>query len=222
MRRVDLEQQSSQWHDWRRQGIGGSDIPTIMGISPYPDSTRESLLIEKATGKRRKTNFAMGKGQRLEPIALRQFCDWSGNLYAPVCVEHLDEPWVHASLDGYCPDNHTFCEIKYARSIYHHMALMGLVPKHVMVQMQWQFFATNCERGWLVSVNDGTKEFRQPEQYMAVVEVLPNASTIAAILTEAKRFWAEVQTYGNRLDQDRDDAAVEAGSDEVGDYSGHY
>ena len=35
----------TEWHDWRRQGVGGSDIPGLIGLSRYASPT--SLYYEK-------------------------------------------------------------------------------------------------------------------------------------------------------------------------------
>jgi len=35
MKVVDLEQGTPQWLAWRRAGIGASEAPVIMGLSPW-------------------------------------------------------------------------------------------------------------------------------------------------------------------------------------------
>ena len=35
MKTVDLNQRSPEWLQWRSQGITASDIPIILGLSPY-------------------------------------------------------------------------------------------------------------------------------------------------------------------------------------------
>ena len=33
--KIDLVQGTNEWLDWRKGGVGGSDIGTIMGLNPY-------------------------------------------------------------------------------------------------------------------------------------------------------------------------------------------
>ena len=66
--RREFQQGSEAWLDWRRGGVGASDAPAIMGVSPWMDV--EALWLEKtgrATG--RPSSFAMRRGQLLEPEA---------------------------------------------------------------------------------------------------------------------------------------------------------
>jgi putative phage-type endonuclease len=188
------QQGTPPWHAWRWEGVGGSDIPAIMGCSPYEDATRESLFCEKTTGVKKETNFAMRKGNRLEPIARRSHEVYSGLRMEPCCCEHEEQSWMHASLDGWHPEGR-FIEIKYAKAHYHWRALNGLVPRHVMVQIQWQFMVSGLPACDFVSVNDGQKDFDQPRQFMAIVRVLPDAELMAHILTEAEKFWVEVLAW---------------------------
>ena len=40
-----MEQEGFEWHKWRMGGIGSSDAPVVMGVSPY--KTIEQLYLEK-------------------------------------------------------------------------------------------------------------------------------------------------------------------------------
>ena len=35
MKIIPIEQQSPEWFEWRKTGITASDMPIIMGVSPY-------------------------------------------------------------------------------------------------------------------------------------------------------------------------------------------
>ena len=45
MKVVDLNQRSEEWLQWRSKGVTASDIPIILGLSPY--KTRWQLWAEK-------------------------------------------------------------------------------------------------------------------------------------------------------------------------------
>lgn len=42
---IELDQRTDEWLMWRSQGIGASDAPVIMGVSPWSDPV--SLWMEK-------------------------------------------------------------------------------------------------------------------------------------------------------------------------------
>ena len=45
-----MEQKSEEWLDWRKKGIGSSDAPIIMGVSPWKTPFE---LWEEKTGTQR-------------------------------------------------------------------------------------------------------------------------------------------------------------------------
>jgi hypothetical protein len=64
--KLDFEQSTEEWLSWRRGGIGASDAPVVMGLSPWQ---KEGELLLLKTGQRleRPANDAMQRGKRLEP-----------------------------------------------------------------------------------------------------------------------------------------------------------
>lgn len=105
MKLVTHTQGSDAWKAWRREGIGGSDVAAILGVSPYEDHTRAAVFAEKVHGTEREANFAMHRGQRLEPHARKAYQDRTRCIAPPVCVESSAGSWARVSLDGLCrPD----------------------------------------------------------------------------------------------------------------------
>jgi putative phage-type endonuclease len=227
MKLVSLNQGSDAWKLWRRGGLGGSDIAAVMGLSPYADHTRETVLAEKVRGAEREANFAMNRGTRLEPHARlayerRQRCS-----APPVCVEMAGCPWARVSLDGLCraPADPApwVLELKCPNWQTHDLALAGVVADHFAVQVQWQLLVCGLDRCDFASFNPsarftpagfGTFEAwaerhpdRRPEappEWLAVVPVGADPARQAEILEAASRFWYEVQ-------ESREQAALEAG-----------
>ena len=68
---IDLEQGTPAWLEWRSQGIGASDAPTIMGENPWKRAA--DLLDEKCGKLKSNSNAAMVRGSALEPEARRRF-----------------------------------------------------------------------------------------------------------------------------------------------------
>jgi putative phage-type endonuclease len=150
MKRVTLNQGSEQWKAWRREGIGGSDIAAILGLSPYDDHTREVVFREKVHRIEREGNFAMHRGQRLEPHARyayerRQRCS-----APPACVEADGTPWARVSLDGLCHDgaaiNAAYAVVQYVFSVESAMdrfAKFALILETKSSKVSWSASSTS-------------------------------------------------------------------------------
>lgn len=132
--RVDIDQGSKAWLDWRNQGIGASDAPTIMGENPW--KTPEKLLEEKCFGKSEFASAAMNRGVELEPEARRAFESKVGISVLPECLQSLGLDWLRASLDGLASDGSVAVEIKCGESVYRQSIASGKVPQYYVGQLQ--------------------------------------------------------------------------------------
>lgn len=169
-----LTQGSPAWHAWRDGevrdgrrtggGLGGSDIASVLGISPYPDATRESVFAAKVHGVEREANFAMRRGTRWERHARAAYSAHVGRPAPPVCCEMAEMPWARVSLDGLprLADGPRVLELKCPNYLVHGAALEGVVPEHFAVQIQWQLFVTGLEWCDFASFNPGEK-FTPPD-----------------------------------------------------------
>lgn len=211
-----LNQGSPEWLAWRRDGVGGSDAATILGVAPFPDATRDNLLREKVGGWERPVNFAMRRGTRLEPVARAAYQEHAGCLAPPACVEHPDAPWVRVSLDGLC--RHRFdaghglpwvLELKCPGWETHSAALAGVVPDHYLPQCQWQLLATGLDLLHYASFSEHSR-FAAKDR-LAVVPVEPDAELQARLLDECGRFWAEVLAARGSVAGSRDRSQAVAG-----------
>jgi putative phage-type endonuclease len=185
-------QGTPDWLTWRLGGLGGSDAPSIMGVSPY--ATRAELLAEKITGERRETNFAMRRGNRLEPIARGLYALQRGVPVEPACVSHDEYPWMLSSLDGLLLDvvrGMMIAEIKAWKWQNHDQVLAGLVPAEVFPQIQHQLMTTGLDVCDLVSYSE--KADYSEEERFAVLEVKVDAEYQAELFDAEVEFWAEVQ-----------------------------
>lgn len=195
-RLLDLPQGSPEWLAWRQGGVGGSDIASILGISPYPDSTREDLLREKVTGVGKTPSAAMRRGQQLESVARTRYRNGlKGAVIRVCCAAHPDYLWARASLDGLCHHigrltDHWLIEIKAPRDEVHQTALNGQVPHFSLVQIQWQLFVTGLRWCDYISFNDGLP-FAEGD-HLAVVPIRRDDALIATLVSAASEFWAEV------------------------------
>ena len=102
-RRVKKFDGDTAWLDWRRGGVGASDIVAIRGMSPY--KSREIVFSEKVT--RREVEFSSYLGNKAadaESKARAWLRDMIGDECGPIeplCIESIGNPRYRCSLDGY-------------------------------------------------------------------------------------------------------------------------
>lgn len=120
-----------EWLEWRRQGIGASDAPVIMGVSPF--KTVNQLWKEKVMGWKQPDNPAMARGRALEDEALGAFMMETGFfLTSQVQKVHKEHDWMRATLDGWDEKERIAVEIKTSRTVHDE------VPEHYYPQLQHQ------------------------------------------------------------------------------------
>lgn len=137
MKIVSVEQNTKEWHDWRNEGIGASDIPTILGVNPY--KTRSQFIVENITKtKLFKGNADTRRGHELEPFA-RDKANNSGFNFSPICAEWEEDNFLRASLDGFDEKSNVILEVKAPRKFY------PTIPVQYQYQVQAQLLVTGAE-----------------------------------------------------------------------------
>lgn len=173
----DFEQGTENWLEWRKDKIGASDIPIILGISKY--CTAYNLW-------RKKVGFlpegietpAMARGKYLEPLVRGQVNEEKGYNFVPVACSHKELDWAIASLDGYDDEKGVVLEIKCTSKLNHELAMRGSVPEDHMAQVQWQLFVTGAENALYVHYYDNINvyvDIKRDDDYIKNV-LLPAAS----------------------------------------------
>lgn len=185
-----MEQNSSDWLEWRKRGLGASDIPILLGISPW--KTPYQLWEEKlglAEDDPEKYNFITEKGHRLEPKARALYeIQFDGVDCPPKLAERKDKPHHRASLDGYNEEKNYCVEIKFVGAgDKWKMAQEGKIPDYYMAQMMWQLYVTGGKWNDYVAYND-------KEDAIKVIRMEPDIKAIAGIVKKADEFWKLVET----------------------------
>lgn len=176
--------ENSNWHLWRAKGLGASDAPIVMGVSPW--KTRYQLWMEK-TGQvesDKAGNWATRRGHELEPKARACYELELGYAAPPRLVEHADFPFIRASLDGFNEDHSVVLEIKCPGKDDHDLALNGKVPEKYWPQLQHQLLVTGAKSAHYYSF-DGENG--------VVVRVAPDQQYCVKLLFELTKFWELVQ-----------------------------
>lgn len=138
MKLVNLTQGSDAWRAWRMGGIGGSDAPAVMGVSPWV-SPRQLYEQKTTLGAETPINDAMRRGMELEPRARAAYESMTGHVLEPACAVHEEYDWLRMSFDGLTFDGKHAVEIKCPGRSAHNTALEGCVPEHYIPQVQHAF-----------------------------------------------------------------------------------
>lgn len=139
-----MEQNTDEWHEFRRNHVGSSDAPAIMGISPWKSIVQ--LYEEKITGiNSQKDNPWMKRGRDKEQEARDLYCFITGHNMSPVVLEHPQYKFMSASLDGMTPFGNCAVEIKIPGKVDHEKALEGFIPDKYYPQLQHQIFVANLD-----------------------------------------------------------------------------
>lgn len=147
---------SPEWHEARADGIGGSEIGTIMGLNPWESPY---YLWATKTGKiapKELNSFAVRLGQVLEPVILEtllpdQHPDWE--IFTTGTYQHKNISYLHANPDALAKvdGEWVIVEVKtsrnywdevppqYVAQVQHYMNVMR-IPRAVivgLVGMDW-------------------------------------------------------------------------------------
>ena len=199
---MNLEQGGSDWLEWRRQGVGSSDAPIIMGVSPWCGVL---TLYKRKRGEapEQAQNWAMNRGTRLEP-EVRGMLEGTYGVLEPATLTHPELPWMRASVDGISLDGRTVVEIK-CPGEKDHLTACGLeIPEKYVPQVQHILAVTGCAKLIYASYYNGI---------LATVTVPRDDAYIVRMIEAERLFWEAVQTgiaplvEGQRTDAEWLDAA---------------
>jgi len=156
-----LIQGSSEWKEFRRETIGASDAPIILGISPWKTPLE---LWEEKMGFRSgdEPSWAMLRGIELEDTARQAFEEMTKIYVFPRVIHHSEYQWMIASLDGIDIEAKNIVEIKCPGKKDHAIAKEGKIPEKYYPQLQHQmevcklteayYFSYDGENGVLLTI----------------------------------------------------------------------
>jgi len=176
---VKFEQGSPEWIAWRKEGIGASDVPAILGISPYISANKLWKIKKNIIKDYQISEYAKIMGSSAEEDARTSFNEITGKVFVPVCFESDCNSQFKCSLDGYC--NGEIFEAKFVAQEYYKDLKGGqpVRPDH-MAQLQWQMFITDAPNAnYFVVTKSGAK---------LALTVNRDEELIDRCITEAIRF----------------------------------
>ena len=186
----DLEQGSSEWHDWRKGVIGASDAPKIMGENPW--GSRASLMSEKlGLTPEFQGNARTREGNNLEGFARRSLETKFKVKLKPTIVQDSKEPFFAASLDAICKDHANIFEIKAGVKAYEYTKMTKSVPDYYMGQLQHMLMVTEME--------SLTYAVYRPDKPLLSLAVYRNESYIKRLRNKEKEFVQELAERGHEF-----------------------
>jgi putative phage-type endonuclease len=183
---LDPEADRDAWLEWRRDGIGASDIPAILGFSRYGSAL--TVYLDKQGKLPDHDNEQMWLGRRLEPIMLELFTERTGRIVLPgLPSQHWEIPWARATLDGLVAEagGDVLGPLELKTGSAAKELLDDDIAGPLAAQLQWQMFVTDCQHAWAAGlvVDFGFK--------FVVREVERDEDALHDIIEVAHHFWHE-------------------------------
>lgn len=175
------------WLRLRREGIGGSDILTALGMNTNADKLQ--LFLEKRGEYTRlrtpQLDRSARRGRRLESLVAEFFAEDTGYLVvgAPGMLAHRREPWMRVNLDGMAFDpNPAITEYKTRtwRSARLENWSGTEPPDGPTVQALWGLAVTGWQRAYVAGLVDDDLHWFRVER---------DEELIAHIVERMRSFW---------------------------------
>lgn len=181
MRKIELEQGSPEWLEWRKGLLTATDAASIMGISPY-QTAYQCWHVKLGRSPGQKVNAAMRRGQADEPRAREMFNALYDMIMIPCCIESDEYPHMGASLDGLSECGKYILEVK-SQSIK--KIKENGIPHHHFAQIQHQFMCTDkkAEKCFYETI-EGDEIF--------ILEVFPDNQFQKDYQKSAEEFWRKI------------------------------
>lgn len=132
---VALRQGSEEWLAYRRTGVSASDIPVLLGLSPY--KCEADLADEKLTGAETPQSIPMKVGLALEDLIASEYEAATGRRVQRFrsILRHPDIEWAIASPDRRVIGEQRVVELKHTGSS---SRFADGLPQDVEAQVAWQ------------------------------------------------------------------------------------
>lgn len=184
-KKINFEQGSEKWLAFRKDKIGGSDIPSILALEGAYKS-RNALLEEKVTGKTKDvTAFEQAlfdRGHELEAVARERLEKHLGYALPPLVVQSKTNDLFIASLDGFNEERMEILEVKSTKNADKlAQAEREEATDIYYAQVQWQLLITGARYAHLAVINSETEE-------LFAMQIVPNEEYQSKILASVAKF----------------------------------
>jgi len=128
----DFENQSPEWHELRANGLGGSQVGTIMGLNPWESAYTLWAKLSNKIDANFEQNEKMRWGTIVEPLI---FDEWGlrNPDYKMFSTGTWADGWKHANPDGILFDGETYGLLEIKTAGYR----WDTIPEHYAAQCIW-------------------------------------------------------------------------------------
>jgi len=173
----------------RKLGIGGSDMPIIMGLSTY--KTPYQLYLEKIGELTKPDEMTELQywGHQLEGIVRNEFAKRNNvTVETPDTLVHPFHTFLRANIDGFVPELNAILEVKCSSSFMaHEWGEDGsdVIPLQYLVQVAHYCAVTNADCAY-IAVLIGGNDYRE-------FKYVRDMAIENKVIEEARKFWKCVQ-----------------------------
>ena len=185
---VRQEEDFIGWLRDRQNGIGGSDIAAICGVSDW-SSPRDIYLAKTQIAEEGAQSEAARWGNVLEQSIAAEWAKRHNRDYVhiPINFKSLIYPFANANIDGFTLDAHGnvdgVLEIK-TTSVYNkEIWEEGPLPLYYMYQAQWYLLVTGLPKVTIACLVGGQRLYAY--EFTAIPDIMND------IITQGKHFWYE-------------------------------
>ncbi len=203
------------WLKWRHNGIGSSDVSSIMGVSRFKDI--KQLLEEKSGSvlpEDTSNTYIKERGNQIEFQVRSWFEQKTGKSFSACNTFSTEFPFLRASLDGFSEDKKEIIEIKLLSNFNPSKpnflaegylkwvdARNNVVPPEYLPQIQHQLFITGADFAYFVGYKVVKGETLVTEDKLAIVKVYPDKRDQHDIFLKCCSFWLDVMYNKEKLEQ---------------------
>jgi len=211
---VTVDVNRAEWLEWRRHGIGASDVAGILGLSPWESPW--SIWARKVglTGEGDQSE-AMEFGARAEKMLAGYYEDHTGMWIhgEQTRCHHVTETWMRASVDGFTGEAHSGSDsleemlgpVEFKCTGEPPSAWEGHLPTHYACQATWTAIVTAYPTVYfgVLHLAFGRPQFR-------TYEYSPTGDDIEIVTAKVRAFWFDHVLTGVPPAVDDSDATTRA------------
>lgn len=204
-------QSREDWLRWRKNGLGGSDMPIVLGLSPW--STPLKLYEEKLNPEVNEiSNYQSYLGNEAEPKIRALLELVKGKSFSPALCQMADFKYMLSSLDGRSEDKKEIIELKLSGKEDWETTKSGKVPDKYFPQCQHNMLVSGADTcifaSYLFSAYEKNRRGPMSIEFLAQIEVKADKEYQSMLLREGTRFWDHVMSKKPPLPSDKDYKAL--------------
>lgn len=128
----EFENQSPEWHELRANGIGGSQVGTILGLNPWESAYTLWAKLSRKIDETFEQNEKMRWGTLVEPLIFEEWGVRNPD-FKMFTTGTWADGWKHANPDGILFDGETYGLLEIKTAGYR----WDEVPQHYVAQCTW-------------------------------------------------------------------------------------